>query len=59
MRLDARELGIRSPNRINGGAPHAKGFDIISTEIKENLKKSWGFKNPYFQKLGYGINIQE
>ena len=38
MRLDARELGIRSPNGIYGGAPHAKGFGIISNEIKENFK---------------------
>ena len=32
------ELGIRSPNGINGGAPQANGFGTISTEIKENLK---------------------
>ena len=34
--MDARELGIRSPNGINGGASHANGFGTISTEIKEN-----------------------
>ena len=38
MRLDARELGMKSPNGINGGAPHANGFGTISTEIKGNLK---------------------
>ena len=26
MRLDARELGIKSPNGINGGTHHAKRF---------------------------------
>ena len=41
MRLDARVLGIRSPNGINGGAPHANGFGTISTEI-----------NPYTAKGG-------
>ena len=38
MRLDARKFGMRSPNWINGGAPHANGFGTISTENKENLK---------------------
>ena len=38
MRLDVREFGIRSPDWINGGAPHANGFGTISTENKENLK---------------------
>jgi hypothetical protein len=51
MRLDAREFGIRSPNWINGGAPHANGFGTISTENKENLKNYGAIMNPYFQKL--------
>ena len=38
MRLDDREFVIRSPNWINGGAPHANGFGTISTENKENSK---------------------
>jgi len=38
MRLDVREFGIRSPNWINGGAPHANGFGTISTEYQKHLK---------------------
>ena len=55
MRLDARELGRKSPNGKNGGAPHAYGIGTLSSEIKEKLKNLWCFLNPYFQKL---LNIR-
>ena len=58
MRLDARELGIRSPNRINGGAPHANGFGTISTEIKENLKIYAVLHKSLFSEIRL-LNIQE
>ena len=55
MRLDDRELGIRSPHGKNGGTPQANGFGTISTEIKENLKIYGAYKSLFSKITEYSI----